>query len=119
MIWKLQPSPVQFIPVPYSDVNHLIGITDWQFKPEVKPLTFDISDPDTNETHTVEIFDYLGPYPMDNIPNWIARFIAVKLTGKLLAALLRKRKPEFHDTKQVLFYQVNPILKNGNEEKTN
>lgn len=114
MIWKLQPSPVFFLPVPWSGES-LMSLVEWQITAGTKKQLRELTDPDTNETYPVEVLDYLGPYPMEAIPNFIARLIGGKaMTGKILELLLRKRKPEFHDTKKVLFYQVNPILKNGN-----
>jgi len=111
MIWKLQPSPVFFLPVPFTNQGQgLSGITEWQFSKEAKPITIELTDPDTNENYPVEILDYLGPYPMEAIPTFIARLIGgKKMTGDILAVLLRKKKPEFRETKKVLFYQVNPI----------
>ena len=109
MIWKLQPSPVFFLPVPFTNQG-LMELTAWQFSKETEPVKIELTDPDTNENYPVEILDYLGPYPMEAIPTFIARLIGGKLmTGNILALLLRKKKPEFRETKKVLFYQVNPI----------
>ena len=116
MIWKLQPSPVFWLPVPFANQNFM-DLTEWQRSAEAKPQTLELNSPDANETYRVEILDYLGPYPMDAIPTFIARDIGGKaMTGKLLELLLRKRKPEFRDTKKVLFYQVNPIITNDEEK---
>jgi hypothetical protein len=107
---------VFWIPVPFADQN-LMNLTDWQRSADTKPQTIELKDPDKNENYHVEILDYLGPYPMDAIPTFIAREIGGKaITGKIFEFLLRKRIPEFHDTKKILFYQVNPIT--NDEEKS-
>ena len=118
MIWKIQPSPVFWIPMPFTNQN-LMDLTAWQTEKEVQPQIIELSDPDTKENYNVEILDYLGPYPIEAIPTFIARGIGGKqLDGKLLAALLQKRKPEFRNTKRVMFYQVNPIKPNDSQETT-
>jgi hypothetical protein len=116
MIWKLQPSPIFFVPVPYNGQS-IMDLTAWQFSPDIKPDIMELTNPDET-TYKVEILDCLGPYPMERIPTFLARCIGGKgLTGKLLAALLRKKKPEFLQASTVLFYQGNP-LKDDNKEIT-
>lgn len=108
MIWKLQPSPIFWVPAPFTGQS-LMDLVEWQFSEDAKPQQLKLTMPESNETYMVEILDYLGPYPMEAIPTFIARCIGgKKMTGKILEALLRKRKPEFLDAKKVLFYQVNP-----------
>lgn len=71
----------------------------------------ELTNPDTGENYTVEILDYFGPYPIENLPGWIAREIINKdATGRLLGRFLVDRLPEFRNCQKVLFYQVNPIL---------
>lgn len=116
MIWKLQPSPIFWVPVPFTGQS-LMDLVEWQLSIDAKPTLMELFTPDANEMYKVQILDYLGPYPMDNIPNWIARCIGgKKMPGKILEALLRERKPEFRDAKKVLFYQCNPITTNDEEK---
>jgi len=111
MIWKIQPCPVFWIPMPYTN-QHLMELTEWQRSETANPVTIPLTDPDTGEDYQVEILDYLGPYPMSAIPGFLARdCVGRDMTGKLFELLLRKKKPEFAAAKTILFYQVNPINK--------
>lgn len=116
MIWKLQPSPIFWVPVPFTGQS-LMNLVEWQLSKDAKPLLLELTMPKSNKIYTGEILDYLGPYPMEAIPSFIARCIGGKeMTGKILEALLRERKPEFRDAKKVLFYQCNPITTNDEEK---
>jgi hypothetical protein len=111
MNWELQPSPVFWLPVPYANQS-LMDVVEWRFHQGRAPETIELTNPKTNLPYRVAILDFVGPYPVDRVPSWLARHINPQLSGAQLAALLLKRVPEFKHCKQILFYQVIPYQNN-------
>lgn len=108
MNYKRPTSPVFWVPVPDTGQSRadLIG---WKLTETKQPPVMTLTDPDSGD-YSVEIWDYLGPYEMEQIPCFLARQIVnAQVTGRALAAVLRQRLPEFKNCRRIYFYQVNPI----------
>lgn len=113
MNYKKPTSPVFWVPIPDTGQSRM-KLVDWKFNPGTPPPQMKLTDPEAGE-YMVEILDYLGAYPIEDLPGWIARMIINKdATGHVLGQLLQKRVPEFKKCKKVLFYQVNPITTKTN-----
>lgn len=93
MNWKTPPIDVFFVPVPLID-QQLTKLAGQIFI--------------LNGNEPFRVIDYLGAYPFEKIPNWIARAATGKaeITGQQLAALLKKKIPEFRNAEKVLFLQL-------------
>jgi hypothetical protein len=109
MNYKPPTSPVFWVPVPDTGQSRM-DLIDWKITPGKEPPQMILTNPETKNDYTVEILDYFGPYPIDNLPGFIAREIINKdATSHILQKLLTERVPEFKHCKKVFFYQVNPI----------
>jgi len=109
MNYKPPTSRVFWVPVPDTGQSRM-KLIDWKIDPDKKPQLMELFNPEKKQNYTVEILDYFGSYPIDNLPGFIARqIINAEATGYILSKFLKERLPEFKDCKKVLFYQVNPI----------
>lgn len=109
MNYRRPTSPVFWVPIPDRGQSRM-DLVDWRYSVDKLPPQMELTDPDTRKNYTLEILDYSGPYPIDNLPDQYARQIINKdATGRLLARFLVERVPEFRNCQKVLFYQVNPI----------
>jgi len=110
MNWKKPQNKIFFVPIAAAD-QKLFDITDWKRNPEAPRHQITLTDIETKQEYTAEILDYLGPWKIDFLPDWIARLVTDKetITGPIFANLLRKRRPEFKTAEKVLFYQLNQI----------
>ena len=106
MNWKIPPQKVFFVPVPYTGQN-LMELVEYKFREDKQPKEIDINDPEKGKTRC-RILDYLGAYEFYKIPDFISRLVTDKpeMTGEILTALLRKKRPEFGYAKKILFYQI-------------
>ena len=110
MNWKKPNKKIFWVPVPYLGQN-LYNLTKWKRKPDEPKQTIQLTNPDNNETELFEILDYLGYYKIENIPDYLARDCTdnVNITGRILAAKLVKKMPEFKTVQEILFYQLSTI----------
>lgn len=112
MNYKRPKTPVFWVPVPDTGQSRM-DLVAWRHDENQQPQRMELTDPDAG-AYTVEILDSLGPYEMENIPDFLARqVINERATGRALFAVLRQRVKEFKMCKKVYFYQVNPLQSNG------
>lgn len=111
MDWKKPNKNIFWVPVPYTGQN-LYDLTEWKRTPEATRQTIQLTEPKTDKTELFEIIDYLGIYTMDKIPDFLAFDCtdSTKITGRILAATLVMKKPEFRGIEKVVFYQLTKIL---------
>jgi hypothetical protein len=107
MNWKTPSTNMFWVPVPYAG-EKLTDITAHLRDENKKPQTFELTNPETGENTACFIIDYLGPYPIQNPPDFLARCCTDKtgMTGKMLFKLLTQKVPEFRHTDKILFYQL-------------
>lgn len=107
MNWKKPKSKIFFVPIPYTG-QKLYNLTEYKRNPEAPQIKITLHDPETKEDYTARILDYLGSYDLFNIPDWLSRQCTdVELvTGKILAAQLKKKVPAFNKTEILHFYQL-------------
>lgn len=109
MKWKIPDNKIFTVPVPYNGQN-LMELIEYRIYNDKQPKEIELDDPEKGKTRC-QILDYLGAYEMDKIPDFISRLVTDKpeMTGKILTALLRKKRPEFGYAKKILFYQLTII----------
>lgn len=116
MNWKFPPTKLFWVPVPYNPEKRLFELVEYQYSENKPKQTIEITDPETSETKTFEILDFLGTYPIAEIPNFLARQCTDNptITGDQLFYFLQKKKPEFKLCEKVIFLQL--TAKTNNEE---
>jgi hypothetical protein len=90
----------------------LFSLSEWQRNPETPKKTIELTDPETKEKYTCEIFDYHGIFPVDKIPDSIARLSSdiPKMTGKFMGELLKKKHKKFREATKVIFLELAQTL---------
>jgi len=100
--WEAPNRNIFWIAVPYNPYQRLDSIIG---------QVLDVIHPKTGEKTQTEILDFLGAYPMKNLPNHLARDCTDQkfVDGEFLARHLKDKKPEFKYIQKVLFYQLAKI----------
>lgn len=113
MKWNKPIEPIAVVPWPYfpgKTSKMDLVFTDNQEKGKTEPTILEFEDDQTGETYRAESLGYFGTYPIDKIPDMLARQATQrKMNGVSLGKALYTNHPDFKNCKNVLFLQINVL----------
>lgn len=110
MNWKKPTAKISVIPYPKTDELDKLELVAYKFDDTGKtPLkTIELTDPDTGQPYTAEVVEYLGEWPIDQLPTQYAQLSAqmLQISGKQFGQALRQKQAEFKTCSRVLFLLI-------------